>query len=57
LNRRVYRIYSKALFIDADHDQLLRELRQLTQGAKHSPLAEIYLGVLGFTVSDSYENF
>jgi GR25 family glycosyltransferase involved in LPS biosynthesis len=57
VSRRVYHTYSRSLFIDADHDALQRELVELSQGAKRSPLAEIYLGVLGFVLSDKYEKF
>jgi GR25 family glycosyltransferase involved in LPS biosynthesis len=57
VSRRVYRIYSRSLFMEADHGQLRRELDQLSQGAKVSPLAEIYLGVLGFSLSDKFEKF
>jgi hypothetical protein len=56
-SRRVYRCYSRALFIDADHAELIRELRQHLAGAKVPPLAEIYLGAVAFSLSDKFEKF
>jgi hypothetical protein len=57
LTRRVFYIFSQALFMDADHDQLLKELRQLTKDAKVPVLAEIYLGAVGFVLTDKFEKF
>jgi hypothetical protein len=57
LSCAVANIYSRALFADADHEQLANELSRLTRDAKIPMLAKLYLGTLAFTLSDQYKPF
>jgi hypothetical protein len=56
-SRRVWGIYRLGFFKDANSQALLAEMEELTREAKVSPLAQLYLGALTFTLSDHFVPF
>jgi hypothetical protein len=57
VSRRVFAIYSQALFTDSDHARLNEELCLLSKDAVLSSLSEIYLRALAFTQTDQFKPF
>jgi hypothetical protein len=56
-SRRVCELVRRAFFLEADLGALLAEMRDLTRGARLSPLASLYLEAESFTLSDQWVPF
>jgi hypothetical protein len=56
-SRKACELYRRAFFIEADHQALLREMQELTQGLTLSPLASLYVQLMTFMVSDQFKEF
>jgi GR25 family glycosyltransferase involved in LPS biosynthesis len=56
-SRRVYDVFRRGFFIDADLDELIQEMRRLTADTIVSPLTQLYLAGYAFYRSDKYESF
>jgi len=56
-SRRVCDMLRRGLFQEANVEGLLAELRQLTTGAKVSPLVNLYLNAEMFMLSDQWQSF
>ncbi len=56
-SRRVCDVLRRGFFQEANIQTLLTEMRELTAGAKISPLVNLYLNAEMFRLSDSFRNF
>jgi hypothetical protein len=56
-SRRVYDVFRRAFFQEADLAALHREMDELLQGAKVSSLATLFLKAETFTLSDQWSHF
>jgi GR25 family glycosyltransferase involved in LPS biosynthesis len=55
ITRSAIDILRRSLFVEADYPSLLKELRHLTQGARISGLAQIFVEMVAFSLSDKCE--
>lgn len=55
--RQVCDVYRRAFFQDSDLPSLITEMQGLTEGAKVSPLATLYLSAEAFSLSDQWVVF
>jgi GR25 family glycosyltransferase involved in LPS biosynthesis len=56
-SRRVWSIYRRAFFVEANLDSLREEMRALISETRISTMTEIYLGMLSFILSDQFVKF
>ena len=57
MSRRVYDVFRRGFFIDADLNALVQEMGRLTGGAAVSALTQLYLSGYAFYRSDRYVSF
>ncbi len=57
MSHRVYDVFRRGFFQEADLDSLRKEMQALTQGTTVSPLAGLYLNAMVFYLSDRWVRF
>jgi GR25 family glycosyltransferase involved in LPS biosynthesis len=56
-SRIAYSAYSRAVFIDADHAEINKELVEIAKDVSLPSLAEVYIRSLAFTLTDKFQKF
>lgn len=56
-SHRVYDVFRRGFFVEADTGALMREMKTLTQGTSVAPLEGLYLSGLAFYLSDKWVSF
>jgi len=57
MSRRVCDVFRRGFFVGADLNELVKEMRGLTQDTAASPLMQLYLSGYAFSRSDKYVDF
>lgn len=56
-SHRVYDVFRRGFYLEADRPALLREMKALTEGTALGPLEGLYLGGLAFYLSDRWVRY